>query len=122
VTDEAEQIIDVEKGAALIGDVVVYCDIVTDYLRVTGQMLAEIDTALAADDLVTLVLKAHSVKGASGSLAMPRMNAAGAALEKAARMADRTLLPGLVQQLHEEFAVLKDYLHHTPCVMGCSSK
>jgi hypothetical protein len=40
VTDEAEQIIDVEKGAALLATWLSIATSLPDYLRVTGQMLA----------------------------------------------------------------------------------
>jgi len=106
----SDDIIDIAEGIALIGDRDTYLSIVNDYIAQTEYILLEMDAACSQDDVNLLLLKAHSLKGTSGSLFIHGMKTVGAELESAAGKQDRAVLPALVKKAKDEFDRLQRHL------------
>ena len=85
------------------------------YVGDAGNRLAELDSALAADDSEKVKSAAHGLKGASGSVGAERMSALAAELELVDIGQDPPQAQGLAAALHTEFeavqAFVKEYVH-----------
>ena len=85
------------------------------YVEDAGNRLAELDSALAADDSEKVKSTAHTLKGSSGSVGAERMSALAAELEQVDCAQDRPQVQDLAAALHAEFeavqAFVKEFVH-----------
>jgi CheY-like chemotaxis protein/two-component sensor histidine kinase len=79
--------VDVEEGAARMGSVKIYMDILETYVKQTSRILDEIRT-VDANTLGDYAISVHGVKGASRGISANALGASAEFLERAAKSGD----------------------------------
>ena len=87
------------------------------YVGDAGNRLAELDSALAADDSEKVKSAAHALKGASGNIGAELMSALAAELEPVDIAQDPQQARDLATALHTEFEAVQAFVEqfdHSP--------
>lgn len=85
-------------------------EIIGVFLEDTPQRLAELDSTLAAGDVLAFTRAAHSVKGSSSNLGANVLRAAAEKLEHQARTHGLGDVTGLLAQVRSEYARAQEAL------------
>ncbi len=104
---EPHSCLDVAKGIALCGGEKLYRELLGELVRVHGDDVVGIRTALAAGDLGHAAERVHLLKGVSGNLAAVTIHRITQELESALKQGERELSELLLLRLTEALAELR---------------
>lgn len=85
-------------------------EIAAEFLTEAPARTTAIRQALAEKQLDVVALQAHALKGASGAVGALRLSQATAKLEIAARTKSEMDLPALLEEVAEQFEIVRDAL------------
>jgi PAS domain S-box-containing protein len=110
-TSEEPKIFDHESLLArLMDDAELERSVIENFLSVMPRNFSDLDTALGAEDLETVQIKVHTIKGAAANLSGDALRLCAANLEKLARTKDLNAVGLGIPKLRQEYATLEQSL------------
>ena len=98
-----------------LGDAHFCCDILNTFASRAQTQLAELEQAVAAQDMAALVQRAHAIKGVAANLAAESLRQQAYALEQLGRAGDGPQIAATIDQLRRE---VDRCLEYVPRLLG----
>ena len=92
------------------GDTELADELINVFLEDAPKQIQNLENAFAEDDMHTVERAAHTIKGTAANLSAVALSEAGAALEAAARKAEKKAIAPLIERIRVEFKRVQDQM------------